>query len=217
MLKKLTDKKQEEILDAGISEFAEKGLKNASMNSIAKRAGISVGVLYKYYENKDDFFLACLRKSLSILEKTIAAITASEDKPINYARHLIHAVQHYSRENADCVRMYHEITSSGTRELAEELARHIEGLTSRTYTEIIDRARKSGDVRKDLDPAMFAMFMDNLLMMMQFTYCCPYYSERYKLYRGTDIASEDELVADQLLRFLESAFTFDKDSIQHSK
>lgn len=207
MLKKLTDQKLTEIIDAGIAEFAERGLKDASMNSIAKRAGISVGVLYKYYENKDDFFLACLRKSLSVLEQTVAAIDDAEDNPINYARHLIHAVQHYSKENPDYVRMYHEITSSGTRELAAEMAQHIEGMTSKAYTEMIRRAKETGTIRQDIEPAMFAMFMDNLLMMTQFAYCCPYYSERYKLYRGNDIASDDELVADQLLKFIESAFT----------
>lgn len=55
MLKKLTEEKLEEILEAGISEFAEFGLQKAGMNAIARRAGISVGVLYKYYENKDAF------------------------------------------------------------------------------------------------------------------------------------------------------------------
>lgn len=206
MLKKLTDQKQEEIIDAGIAEFAERGMQNASMNSIAKRAGISVGVLYKYYENKDDFFLACLKKSLSMMENTVESITLSTDDPLDYARHLIHAVQHYSHEHPEYIRMYHEITSSGTHELAAELAQHIEGMTSRTYTELVSRAQRAGVVNMDLDPALFAMFMDNLLMMMQFTYCCPYYNERYKIYRGVDIFEEDEFVADQLLKFLARAF-----------
>ena len=45
MLKKLTDEKLSEILEAGISEFADKGLGDTSMSTIARRAGISVGVL----------------------------------------------------------------------------------------------------------------------------------------------------------------------------
>ena len=60
MLKKLTEEKREEILEAGIEAFAESGLHGAGMADIARRAGISVGVLYKYYVNKEDFFHACL-------------------------------------------------------------------------------------------------------------------------------------------------------------
>ena len=216
MLKKLTEEKQNEILEAGIRVFAEHGLKDAGMSEIAREAGISVGVLYKYYADKEDFFLKCLKKSLSVLEDTVGQITAEEDKPINYARQLVDAVIRFSRENPAYVRMYHEITSSGTQELAAEMAEHIEGMTSRTYTEIVARAQRAGSVRSDLDPAMFAMFMDNLLMMLQFTYSCPYYRERYRLYRGRDIAEEDELVADQLIRFLESAFTLERDDFVHT-
>ena len=47
MLKKLTDDKLEEILEVGIMEFADKGPDGANINVIAKKAGISVGVLYK--------------------------------------------------------------------------------------------------------------------------------------------------------------------------
>ena len=48
MQKKLTEEKQREILDAGVQAFSEKGLEKTTMNDIAHRAGISVGVLYKY-------------------------------------------------------------------------------------------------------------------------------------------------------------------------
>lgn len=215
MLKKLTQEKQEEILEAGISEFAEHGMQNSSMSAIAKRAGISVGVLYKYYEDKDAFFLACLRRSLSVLENFLDELTSHEDKPLNYARALIESVKRFSSENADHIRMYHEITTNGNNKMAAQMASDIEGMTSKLYTQFIDLAQKNGDVRKDLEPSLFAMFFDNLLMMMQFTYCCPYYRERYKIYRGVDISEEDDLVADQLLRFMESAFTFDKDSVPH--
>ena len=47
MLKKLTEEKLDEILEAGISEFAENGLQQTGMNAIAHRAQISVGVQYK--------------------------------------------------------------------------------------------------------------------------------------------------------------------------
>ena len=61
MLKKLSDEKINTILETGIAEFAQNGPDRANINVIARKSGVSVGVIYKYYTNKDDFFEACLR------------------------------------------------------------------------------------------------------------------------------------------------------------
>ena len=52
MLKKLTEEQQQAILDSAIEEFGRNGLERAQIGSIAKKAGLSVGVIYKYYRNK---------------------------------------------------------------------------------------------------------------------------------------------------------------------
>lgn len=215
MLKKLTEEKHAEILESGISEFAALGLERASMKSIAARAGISVGVLYKYYEDKNAFFLACLRHSLGEMEQFLSRMIAKEDKPLNNARAIVELLQYYAREHGDYIRMYHQIT--GLAEFAEPLSREIEGFTSRLYSSYIAEAQKRGEVRKDVDPKAFAFFFDNLLMMLQFSYCCPYYRERFKLYCGEDIFENDAYAADQLLKFIESAFTLEQADIQHGK
>ena len=212
MLKKLSDEKLTELLECGISEFAEKG-QRASMSDIAKRAGMSVGVIYKYYADKEDFFLACVRYSLSALENALGEMTAKTDKPINYARTLIKTLQYFAAEHGDYFRMYHRITESCDH--ASELAREIEGFTSKLYTEFISSAQSAGDIRRDIDPGLFAFFFDNLLMMLQFSYCCPYYKERFKMYGGDDILDKDEYVTEQLLKFMESAFTLEQKDIRH--
>ena len=49
MLKKLSEEQLERLLEAGVEEFARRGLAGANMRTIADRACISVGALYKYY------------------------------------------------------------------------------------------------------------------------------------------------------------------------
>ena len=212
MLKKLSEEKLNELLECGISEFAEKG-ERAGMSDIAKRAGMSVGVIYKYYADKDAFFLACVRHSLSALENALNEMTAKIDKPINYARTMIKTLQYFSATHPDYTRMYHRITESS--DSAPELAKEIEGFTSKLYTEFITAAQENGDIRRDIDPGLFAFFFDNLLMMLQFSYCCPYYKERFKMYGGSDILNNDDYVTEQLLKFMESAFTLEQADIQH--
>jgi len=215
MLKKLTEEKIDTILETGISEFAEHGLDRANINVIARKAGISVGVLYKYYKDKEVFFLACLDKSLRVLDVAIADFLSGEDKLLARAEKIIRAVQFYSREHRDYIKMYNSITVGSNKRFAPELAKRIEGVTAKVYAAFISDAAKAGDIRSDIDPRMFAFFFDNLLMMLQFAYSCDYYTERFKIYCGGDVLNEDERVVKELLKFLESAFTFEQSAIKH--
>ena len=92
-----------------------------------------------------------------------------------------------------------------------EFAKAIEGETSKKYVKCITDALAKGDVRQDMDPRLFAFFLDNLLTSLQFSFTCDYYRNRLEIYTGVNVAelSEDQIVK-QLLKFIESAFTFEK-------
>lgn len=48
----LNDAKQQAIIDASVSEFADNGFKNASVNKIVEQAGIAKGSLFNYFKSK---------------------------------------------------------------------------------------------------------------------------------------------------------------------
>ncbi|MNI55776.1 hypothetical protein D3C73_1107470 [compost metagenome] len=128
---------------------------------------------------------------------------------------MIRAVQAYSRKHSNYINMYNEITSGGSKKFAEVLAKEIETVTSKAYSELIEKAMRDGDIRSDINPRMFAFFFDNLLTMMQFSYSCDYYKERMKIFCGEDVEDRDEEMISQLLKFLESAFTFNQSEVIH--
>ena len=215
MLRRLTKEKLEEILEAGIAEFGEQGLERTSMSRIAARVGTSVGVLYKYYKDKDDFFLACVRKSLRELDEALSETICREEKLRQYAERLIEALQRHCREHPSHIRMYHELTSAGAGRFGTLLAQEIEGVSSRLYSRMLEQAQREGNIRRDADPKLFAFFFDNLLMMLQFSCCCGYYRERFRLYCGSDPEASEEHIRQELLKFLESAFTLEETEISH--
>ena len=214
MLKKLSEEQLESLLEAGVEEFARRGLAGANMRTIADRACISVGALYKYYGDKDGFFRACLDRSLEALDRTLAEVTSEEAGFREYARRIIRALLRFSREHAGYVRLYCVLAASGGEE-ARQLAGEIEGVTSRLYAGTIAAGQAAGDLRRDIDPAMLAFFFDNLLMMVQFAGCCDYYRERFRLYCGGTPEEQEDRLEQELLKFLESAFTFEQSEIVH--
>lgn len=215
MNKKLSDEKINEILETGISEFAVNGLDRANINVIAKKSGVSVGVLYKYYQDKENFFLACLRHSLDTLREVLADAISGDEKIIRRAEKLIRAVQRTSREHSVYIIMYNEITAGASQKYAKMLADEIESLSAEVYTKFIADAKASGEIRDDIDPRMFAFFFDNMLLAMQFSYSCDYYKERFKIFCGDSVLDEDEKVVSEFLKFIESAFTFCQSDIAH--
>ena len=50
-----------EIIDAGLAEFGEKGFAAARLDDIARRAGISKGTIYLYFDSKEAVFEAALK------------------------------------------------------------------------------------------------------------------------------------------------------------
>lgn len=204
MLKKLSDEKLSELLEAGVEEFALHGPAGANIRAITGRAGISVGALYKYYGDKNGFFQACLDRSLDALNRVMEEVTAEEAGFKEYARRIIRALLRFSRENSGYVRMYCTLAASGGEE-ARALAREIEGVTAGLYTRYIAGGRENGALRRDLDPGMFAFFFDSLLMMVQFAGCCDYYKERFRMYCGGEL--DGARLERELLKFLESAFS----------
>jgi len=52
----LKENVKEKIYQAAIEEFYKKGFLKAKMQDIAKKAGISTGLTYSYYNNKEDLF-----------------------------------------------------------------------------------------------------------------------------------------------------------------
>ena len=202
MYKKLSQEQLAELIRAGISEFAEKSYEKANLSSIARRAGISVGVIYKYYEDKDAFFLACVRECLNDLHDILKEAAVKSDNLRDSIESVIRALIKHAREHRDINRMYHEITSKGADRFAKFLAKEVEEMSAIVYVDLIRKAQEEGMCRKDANPGLFAFFFDNLFMMIQFSFCCDYYMERIKLYCGENIFDDDELVATELGKFL---------------
>ncbi|NMC12710.1 MAG: TetR/AcrR family transcriptional regulator [Chloroflexi bacterium] len=61
---RLPEAKQDEILNAALKEFSFYGYDLASTNRIVAEAGISKGVLFKYFNNKESLFLFLIKKYL---------------------------------------------------------------------------------------------------------------------------------------------------------
>ena len=205
MLKPLTKEQTDSILSIAAEEFAEKGFAGTAVSSIAKRVGVSVGVIYKYYAGKEDLFNACVAKSLNTMEEVLDSAKMSGGSMLEMADVLITEAQRLAKEKPEYIRLYHQITATGSPSGKTQSAELIESGTARLYEGFIKSASEQGAIRQDIDPSAFAFFFDNLMMMLHFSYACDYYKDRFRIYCGDDALDKDALIKEQLLKFIGGA------------
>jgi len=74
------DTRRQAILAAALDEFFERGLASARMDDIAKRAGLSKGALYLYFDSKDAVFKSIIEgAALQDVEPVRTILSTSSD------------------------------------------------------------------------------------------------------------------------------------------
>jgi AcrR family transcriptional regulator len=71
------DTRREQLLELGVRLFATRTLEQLSIDVLAEEAGISRGLLYHYFGNKQDFHEAVVRRAV----EDLIAVTAPVDHP----------------------------------------------------------------------------------------------------------------------------------------
>ena len=72
--------KEKLILDSAVSLFTSKGYLATRMEDVAKSAGISKGLTYFYYKNKEDLFMALTKKAFDQFKDEFRDVYRSKGK-----------------------------------------------------------------------------------------------------------------------------------------
>ena len=72
--------KEKLILDSAVSLFTSKGYLATRMEDVAKAAGISKGLTYFYYKNKEDLFMALTKKAFDQFKDEFRDVYRSKGK-----------------------------------------------------------------------------------------------------------------------------------------
>ena len=205
---RIDDEKKINILITAIDEFSTNGFNSANINIIADLAGVSVGAMYKYFESKRALYLTCVEWTMVQLNEKIEGVIKQDKDVISMFEEIIRTIQLYRKETEAFTRLYYEMATESNSEYARMIASQIEGVTSNLYSAYIEHAKNNNIIRKDMDSRYFAFFIDNLFMMLQFSYSCQYYKDRMKMYTYNEVFENDELLREQMMLFVKGALFY---------
>ncbi|MEU9447115.1 TetR/AcrR family transcriptional regulator [Streptomyces sp. NPDC048277] len=90
--------REQQMLDAAVRTFGQRGYMAASMDEIAELAGVSKPLVYLYLNSKDDLFTACIRREATALSE---AVRAGVDRGLPADRQLWDGLQAFFAHTAE--------------------------------------------------------------------------------------------------------------------
>ncbi len=144
-----------QILEAALVCFAKRGFHQTSMHDISAEAGISVGLIYRYFENKDAVISAMAARHKNeiqeMLERARHAPTLLESLEILFTAHCCE--EEPRLVSAFVVDLYAEASRNpGMADLVRDVLKTaMDGVT-----DLISRAPETREVARDLAPAELA-------------------------------------------------------------
>ncbi len=88
----LKDDRQKQILCSALKVFIHKGFAAAKMSDIATEAGVSYGLMYHYFQSKDEIYAELIRSAVDSSRRTIERVRADDSEPIDKLRSLARAI-----------------------------------------------------------------------------------------------------------------------------
>jgi TetR/AcrR family transcriptional regulator, repressor for uid operon len=109
-----TQAQRERILAAARTCFVNSGFHAASMSQIAETAGMSPGLIYRYFENKSAIILAIIEDQLELARKRIRGLRADRDLADGILDHL--RKRGRAAEEAMSPALFLEMSAEATRD-----------------------------------------------------------------------------------------------------
>ena len=144
---------QERILKAATEEFARFGLGGARVDRIAARAGANKRMLYYYYGNKEDLFLAVLEARYAHIRRAELGLHLLDLDPVQGMRRMVEFTWNYYLRHPEFLTLLNSENLHRARHLKR--SRDIAAMHSPLIALLRDlllRGERAGTFRKGVDP-----------------------------------------------------------------
>jgi len=142
-----------QILEAALVEFAQKGLDGARVDQIAARAGANKRMLYHYFGNKEDLFLAVLERTYDDIRGREAALHLEDMAPVAGMRRLVEFSFGYYTRNPYFISLLNSENLHRARHLRRSARiRQMHSPLVHMIGDLLRRGQAAGVFRRDVDP-----------------------------------------------------------------
>lgn len=184
------DRARASILAAATAEFATLGYAGARVDAIAAQAGINKRMLYHYFGNKDDLYLAVLEEAYAAIRAAEGKLVLGQGNPANAMRKLVLFTWRYYREHPEFLSLLAtENVNQGSALGKSARIRELNSPLIATIQSLLKEGAAEGKFRRSVDPFKLYVSIASL--------CFFYFANRWTLSVsfGRDLGAPEEMDA----------------------
>lgn len=190
--------KREKVVNEAARLFAQRGFEGTDMAQLAKRAGVSKGSLYNYFESKEDLYLHVATEGLARSRQAVYGGIDPAWDIFRQVEHIFKAGAAFARRQPEFVKLYLNVSAAGMERFTAQLSRQVEKHTADHLKALVARGQREGHVRPDLDPRLGALFINSLYIMMLASLASRHFQIRLQEYLELDSEPSPEQMGDTL-------------------
>jgi TetR/AcrR family transcriptional regulator, fatty acid metabolism regulator protein len=150
------EEKRRQILEAAVRAFAAKGYHACRVGDIAEEAGVAYGLLYHYFDSKEEVLRSIFHQTWTDMLGTIREIERLDVPAREQLRKVVELVLRTWKRDPDLVRvLVREVTRS--RELQQQIEEIEQAFQA--LERIVERGQREGDFRSEVDPRLAAWIL----------------------------------------------------------
>jgi len=91
--------------------------------------------------------------------------------------------------------------------MSKKLSLKMETVSAKFYKEALTSARSDGVIDSDISIETASFCIDNILLLLQFSYSTEYFKERMKIFAGKNSQKHDEKIRKEIIYLLKKALS----------
>ncbi len=181
----LTQSRKEDILRAAIKKFSEKGYNGVKVSDIAKELGISQGIIFWYFQTKENLFINAFMKEFREIKLATSNVLHSMTlTPLEKLKAIIfEMIKVYNAKKEGCMLILQILSNTGMQSI---LSIDISTVYNELYIDLELLFKEAGASNPELKARNFVALLDGFMI---------------QIILGLDIGNTEILVKDILHRY----------------
>ncbi|MBN1430522.1 MAG: TetR/AcrR family transcriptional regulator [Anaerolineae bacterium] len=194
--RRLDPARRQVVIDAILEEAVEKGPASINIKEVARRAGVSIGSLYMYFNNRDGLLTfateLCARFMVDMFE-SIGPMLADMPLRDGLMMYLTGGIE-WSRTMTGLIAFFARAAYQGDPALGDQMVRPIANSMRQTIKDMLTQAIARGEVREDIDLEATTRIIHALTIVVGDAQLLPYLNTYFQVI-GEDVPPERTLDA----------------------
>jgi len=183
--RRLDPDRQQAVIDAIMTEAAERGPAEINIKQVAARAGVSVGSLYQYFGSREkllEFSVELVTRLVTGMFGDYAPMLAEMTLSDGLSAYLQGGLEWAESGEAGLVRFFAKAAYQGDPALEESVVRPLGGAMRSMVEAMMEEAQRRSELREDLDLEAAGRVVNALLIVLGDAQLLPYLNSYFQLY-----------------------------------